>query len=178
MPPAAAPQPVRPEGYPTLDEAYCTGEPGNGFGNAKECYYLACSLGDGASCDMAASYNGNLWPDGRPPNSTETKRDVPSPRRERVDYGAARVSIVGSDWQPLGGPCQGFMDDETCRRFPEIGNCSGTGRGFCDMNFAKGGHCLVVITTGGPPQGDEPGDTHVEVVFIHAGPCRKDPNSQ
>ena len=65
------------EGYPTtqpdgspLTEAYCSkvgDEPGNPVGNSKSCYLIACDKGDKASCDAAATYNGNLWPDGEPP---------------------------------------------------------------------------------------------------------------
>ena len=60
------------EGYPTaqpdgspLNVAYCLrvgDEPNNPFDNAKTCFMIACEEGDRASCDMAATYNGNLSP--------------------------------------------------------------------------------------------------------------------
>jgi hypothetical protein len=46
-----------------LDAAYClrVGDgPTSPFDNAKTCFMVACEEGDRASCDMAATYNGNL----------------------------------------------------------------------------------------------------------------------
>ena len=51
-----------PDGSP-LTEGYCleqSGDPDSPFGNAKECFYRACDMGDEASCEMARSYNGNM----------------------------------------------------------------------------------------------------------------------
>ena len=58
----------QPDGSP-LTEGYCMqagDEPGSPFGNTKTCRMLACDTGDKASCKMAETYNGNLWPDGVP----------------------------------------------------------------------------------------------------------------
>jgi hypothetical protein len=180
------PSPTAPagfEGYPTtqrdgspLDEAYCLSvgnEPGNPFNNAKTCFMIACSLGDKPSCEMAESYNGNLWPDGQPPDSDPTTTPA---KLEGLDYVAARRHILNYGWQPPDGPCEG-VDDGTCRRFPEIGNCSATGLGFCDMHFARKGRCLVIITVGGRPERSEPGGTRVEDVVFRRGPCSKDFNA-
>jgi hypothetical protein len=61
------------EGYPTsqpdgspLTVAFCLrvgDEPNNPFDNAKTCLMVACEEGDRASCDMAATFNGNLSQD-------------------------------------------------------------------------------------------------------------------
>jgi hypothetical protein len=180
--PATAEQPATGPGVALLDGAYCTkhGDDADsgGFGNAKECYMFACSLGDGPACDMAKTYNVNLWPDGVPPGTDGKRGSQPPTERERPDYAAARRVILDSGWQPLGGPCEGFVEDEICRDFPEIGYCQGTGRAFCDMHFERSGHCLVVITAGGRPEGREPGDTFVEDAVISKGPCKKDPNAE
>jgi hypothetical protein len=65
------------EGYPTtqpngapLTEDYCVrvgDKPGSPFDNTKTCLMIACQLGDKASCKMMETYNGNLWPNGVPP---------------------------------------------------------------------------------------------------------------
>jgi hypothetical protein len=178
---AASGRPTTSPGVSTLDEAYCAAHdvaPDSGFDNARECYMLACSLGDLASCDVAKTYNVNLWPDGKPPATAGRRGSPPPARREYLDYVAARGIILEYGWHPLGGPCEGFVEDATCHAFPEIGYCQGTGRGFCDMNFDRNGHCVLVITSGGPPKGGEPGDTRVEDVSIGTGPCLKDPNAR
>ena len=64
------------KGYPTsqpngtpLTADYCSkvgDEVGNPFDNTKTCLMIACDKGDNASCELAATYNGNLWPDGEP----------------------------------------------------------------------------------------------------------------
>jgi hypothetical protein len=59
---------TRPDGSP-LTEDYCGrvgDEPGSAFGNIKTCLMIACDQGDKASCKMAETYNGNLWPEGVP----------------------------------------------------------------------------------------------------------------
>jgi hypothetical protein len=66
------------EGYPTtqpngsaLTADYCVkvgDEPGSLFGNTKSCLLIACDKGDKASCKLAETYNGNLWPEGVPPD--------------------------------------------------------------------------------------------------------------
>ena len=65
------------EGYPTtqpngapLTEEYCVkagDEAGSPFDNTKTCLMIACQMGDKASCKMMETYNGNLWPNGVPP---------------------------------------------------------------------------------------------------------------
>ncbi len=76
------------EGYPTtqpngspLTADYCGkvgDQPGNPFDNTKTCLMIACDKGDQDSCKLAESYNGNLWPEGVPPeeNSEATSNEV------------------------------------------------------------------------------------------------------
>lgn len=91
-----------------------------------------------------------------------------------MEYFNARKIILSYGWEPLGGPCQGAgIDEEVCRAFPEVGNCSGTGVGFCDMHFARKDRCLDVVTTGGAPSNDGPGDTSVRDVAFGSAPCSK-----
>lgn len=47
------------------DAAYCgtiSERPDATFENAKSCYMAACEKGDGEACDLARTYNGNLFP--------------------------------------------------------------------------------------------------------------------
>ena len=37
------------------------------------------------------------------------------------------------------------------RRYPELGYCQGTGRGFCGMKFSKPDRCLFLTTVESPP---------------------------
>lgn len=70
---SGATAPVGLEGYPTtqpdgspLTAAYCLrvgDEPNNTFDNAKTCLMVACEGGDRASCELAATYNGNISQD-------------------------------------------------------------------------------------------------------------------
>jgi hypothetical protein len=92
---------------------------------------------------------------------------------EGMVYVKARPIILSYGWQPLAGPCGG-ANKSTCTDFPEVGNCSGTGVGFCDMNFARRDRCLVVITVGGEPTSDNRDYTVIRDVLFSAGPCSKD----
>lgn len=161
---AAYPQ-TQPDGSP-LDQDYCLGpgsEPASKFDNAKTCFVMACRMGDQASCRMAATYNGNLSPTG--------KANQPG-RLEGMDYFSARKIILRHGWEPVQGTCEGGgSSEDVCREFPEIGNCQGTGIAFCDMRFRRDGRCLDLVTTGGPPDLDGPGDTHVDSVAFLRGPC-------
>ena len=180
---SAVPEPTDREGPSTTEPAvslrgaaYCLGpadNAGSAFDNAKECFMLACSLRDRASCGWAATYNGSGPPIESPPTGSSPRANSSPARWELLAYVEARRTILDSGWQPLSGPCEGFVGDEVCRKYPEIGNCSGTGLGFCDMHFERNGHCLVVITTGGHPRSEEPGETHVEDVVVRKGPCDK-----
>ena len=163
------------EGIPTtkvdgspLDAEYClktANEPGSPFFNTKTCVMISCRTGDQPSCELAETYNGNLWADGEPTKTLKL---------EEMDYFSARKVILGFGWVPLAGPCQGGgVGDVTCRQFPEIGYCQGTGPAFCDMHFSRANRCLVVVTKGGPPDSDGPNDSHVEHVNFGPGPCSK-----
>lgn len=156
--------------YPTdiLDTVDCGDGSGSGPRHAKSCYFVACRDGNRAACDIAAS--------------PRTLREIfgsadAAPRLEDMTYLDARKVILDLGWQPLGGPCEGIINDAVCAAFPEIGNCSGTGLGYCDMTFRRGDRCLVVVTTGGSPDRSQPEGTSVDWVRFHAAPCSKDPNA-
>lgn len=157
---------AQPNGEP-LDQAYCSGpggEPTGPFGNAKACYMAACTNGDRASCSAAASYNGNL-------TQGDDRASVSKPfRLEDMEYLAARKIITGYGWRPVAGRCEGAVDPATCHVFPEIGNCSGTGVGYCDMAFSRKAQCLIVVTTGGAPQTSE-NYAQVRDVSFRSPPC-------
>ena len=97
-------------------------------------------------------------------------------RLEGMEYLQARRIVLGYGWEPLPGDCRGGgTSDEICAQFPEIGNCSGVGVGFCDMTFVRRDRCLRLVTIGGAPDGS-PGDTTVRDVRFARAPCPKDPN--
>jgi hypothetical protein len=90
---------------------------------------------------------------------------------EGMAYPKARRVILGYGWKPVSGNCGGGGTTESiCKKFPEIGNCSGTGVGFCDMLFVRKRRCLSIVTVGGPPP-----DAVVRDVVFSAGPCSKNP---
>lgn len=156
--------------YPTdiLDKVDCGDGSGSGPKHTKSCYFAACRDGYRAACDIAAS--------------PRTLREIfgsadAAPRLEDMDYLEARKVILALGWQPLGGPCEG-VSQATCTGFPEIGNCSGTGLGYCDMTFRRADRCLVVVTTGGSPDRSGPGGTSVDWVRFYKAPCAKDPNER
>lgn len=157
--------------YPSdiAEKTGCGDGSGSGPKHAKSCYFVACRDGNRAACDIAAS--------------PRTLREIfgsadAAPRLEDMDYLAAREVIVGLGWQPLGGPCEGLTNDAVCAEFPEIGNCSGTGLGYCDMTFRRADRCLVVVTTGGSPDRSQPRGTSVDWVRFYRAPCAKDPNER
>ena len=155
--------------YPTdiLDKVDCGDGSGSGPRHAKSCYFVACRDGNRAACDIAFS--------------PRTLREIfgradAAPRLEEMNYLDARKAILARGWQPLDGPCEG-IPDRVCADFPEIGNCMGTGLGFCDMTFRRGDRCLTVVTTDGWPDRAEPDGTPVDWVRFSKGPCAKDPNA-
>ena len=91
---------------------------------------------------------------------------------EGMVYVKARPIILGYGWRPLPGDCGG-ADQLTCARYPEIGNCSGTGVGFCDMTFTRRSRCLVIVTVGGEPRADKRGEPTVRDLQFRVGPCSK-----
>ena len=96
-----------------------------------------------------------------------------SARLEGMTYVKARQVVLSFGWHPLIGGCSGGgTDEQTCARYPEIGNCSGTGIGFCDMTFFRRDRCLILVTVGGSNMGD----ATVRDVQFRRGPCSKDPN--
>ena len=116
-------------------------------------------------------------------NTPNPSRDVPkeapvkavtpkAAKLEGMDYPKARLAILGYGWKPVSGNCGGGgTDDIVCTTYPETGNCSGTGVGYCDMMFVKEQRCLSIVTTGGPP-GD---GAVVDTVMFKAAPCSKNP---
>jgi hypothetical protein len=74
-----------------------------------------------------------------------------SAKLEGMPYSRARKVILRFGWVPVTGACSG-VDERTCRYYPEIGNCSGSGAGYCNMAFTRKGGCLTVVSVGGFPQ--------------------------
>jgi hypothetical protein len=105
-------------------------------------------------------------------NTLATSTPAKPLKLEGMDYFHARKIILGYGWKPIGGPC-GQVSKETCARFPEIDDCSGVQAAPCGMVFIKQDRCLYVGTSGGQPEGDEAGDTHVDSVEFKNGPCSK-----
>lgn len=103
---------------------------------------------------------------------------APKPARlEGIPYARARTIILGYGWKPLPGYCEGGgTSDSICGQFPEIGNCSGTGVGFCDMTFIRNERCLTLVTVGGAPAIGEESEPVIRDVEFSRGPCSKDPN--
>jgi hypothetical protein len=169
----AAKIPVKELGLPTtkpdgssLTAAFCdTKEAARIYGNLKGCSMVACSQGDKQSCEIASQFATQHAP---PPGPTKL---------EGMDYNEARRVVLAMGWVPLTGACEGLMDEQTCRRFTEIGNCSGTGLGFCDMHFQRRGRCLTIITVGGFPDGEIDEEPVVRDVQFSRAPCLKDPNA-
>lgn len=161
---AATPAPTPASAAERVD---CGDERNGGYDNAKACYYDQCNKGDAEACRMAKSFNGNLFPDGDPAKV----------RLEGKAYSDARAVILSLGWSPLEGPCiGGGAGEATCSDFPEIGNCSGTGVGYCDMTFRRKDRCLTVVTTGGAPDRKDPEGVTVDWVRFSKAPCSKDPN--
>lgn len=83
--------------------------------------------------------------------------DPKSARLEGEAYPDARGVILIHGWSPVEGPCMGGgMGESTCSDFPEIGNCSGKGVGYCVMTFRREDRSLTVVTTGGAPDRIDP----------------------
>ena len=96
------------------------------------------------------------------------------PKLEGMEYPKARKIILGYGWVLSPGNCTGIDRnyDNSCARFPEIENCSGTGVGYCDMDFAKPGQCLTVTTVGGPPGNAGKGEeTIVDEIYFSRHRC-------
>lgn len=156
----------QPDGSP-LTASYCDTEAAARiYSNLKACSMVSCEQGDKESCEIARTFAEQHMP-----------RYDPD-RLEGRDYNEARAMILAMGWMPIGGPCQGFMPDDVCRRFPEIGNCSGTGLGFCDMHFKRRDRCLMIVSIGGYPDGTEDGEPSVRDVSFSRAPCRKYPDEE
>lgn len=98
-------------------------------------------------------------------------------RLENMEYLKARKVILSYGWAPVRGDCSGpDVDDHICATYPEIGNCTGVGIGYCDMTFKRGTQCLSLVTIGGAPQ-DRPADTEVRDVSFWRSRCAKNPRS-
>lgn len=91
---------------------------------------------------------------------------------EGMDYEKARAVILGYGWKPFPRGCGGLADEATCARYPELGYCQGTGRGFCGMTYMKKDRCLFLTTVESPPGRGE----YTIVYEVHFGrePCPKD----
>jgi hypothetical protein len=109
------------------------------------------------------------------PVAASVKPTAKTTNLEGMDYVSARKVILGYGWQPLPGNCGGGgASNLTCSTYPEIGNCSGSGVGFCDMTFVRPNRCLVVVTVGGAPDAKKHGESVVRDVQFRRGTCSKD----
>ena len=109
------------------------------------------------------------------PAAASAKPNAKPLKLEGMDYIAAREVILGFGWKPLPGNCGGGgASGLTCSAYPEIGNCSGSGLGLCDMTFARPNRCLIVVTVGGAPNATKDGEPFVRDVQFHRGKCSKD----
>lgn len=121
-----------------------------------------------AGCSQAAPSNATM--------ASEQAKRAPDGVvvREGDDYVAARARLIADGWQPFRDACTGGgTSADTCRAYPEIGNCSGTGVGHCDMQFSRGAECLAIVTVGGAPRADG-GDTRIAGVRTMASACVRD----
>jgi hypothetical protein len=114
-----------------------------------------------------------LSPVGMSVQSASAASAVKPAKLEGMSYPKARRVVLSYGWKPLLGECiGGGTSDDICKRYPEIGNCSGTGLGFCDLYFINKNNkkrCLTLITVGGPPGADS---VVQDVIFSNA-PCQK-----
>ena len=92
---------------------------------------------------------------------------LPTPIKQDMPYVKARKALIDAGWQamprhilPNGTPvcyinAEMGMDatyDEGACDFIEVSSCSGTGMGFCNMQFSDGrGFYLHITTAEGPP---------------------------
>jgi hypothetical protein len=154
--------------YPTdiLDKVDCGDGSGSGPKHSKSCFFEACRQGIRDACDIATSDR---------PLDVIFGVSSGSQKLEDMDYLEARKVVLSLGWQPVEGPCDA-ISQATCADFPEIGNCSGTGLGFCDMHFRRADRCLTVVVTEGPPDMANPEGAPVDWVRFSKAPCKKDPN--
>ena len=104
---------------------------------------LACYLALGAQASSIATANGAER------GIAATARPV---KLEGMPYSSAREIILGFAWNPFKGDCSGpSIDESICLKFPEIVYCSGSGMGFCSMQFYRKNRCLILVTVGGVP---------------------------
>jgi hypothetical protein len=108
-------------------------------------------------------------------NQAVSGKPIAKPMKlEGSSYLAARRTILALGWRPLDGACSGGgISDFTCRAFPEVGNCSGSGSGYCDMTFVRKDRCLVVVTVGGVPSVSNNREPVVRDIVFSQGPCSK-----
>ncbi len=91
---------------------------------------------------------------------------------EGLSYLQARKVILSYGWSPLSANCEG-VSKASCAQFPEIQSCSEVDPGYCGMVFTNKTRCLYLTTSGGEPEGQRDGDTHVTATNFRAGPCFK-----
>ena len=77
----------------------------------------------------------------------------PDERHIDAPYTQVRTEMIRAGYLPtrISGraPCSETLFEETCRTYPEVIDCSGTGAGYCEFNFAKRtGERLTVVTRG------------------------------
>ena len=99
-------------------------------------------------------------------------RSAKASNLEGMDYDRARSLILSYGWTPFRGDCNG-VDENTCARYPEVGNCQMVSPGYCDMSFTKDKRCLIVVTLESPP-GASRGETWVKNVTFLRMPCQNE----
>lgn len=77
----------------------------------------------------------------------------PNERQINAPYVAVRREMISEGYMPTRvrdrRPCDETYFEDTCRMYPEVIECSGTGRAYCEFNFQNAqGHRLTVITEG------------------------------
>ncbi|MBQ1498848.1 MAG: hypothetical protein IIZ38_11090 [Sphingomonas sp.] len=71
------------------------------------------------------------------------------------DYADVRKRLLGAGWIPAeydAPSCSpyGYAPGEECHDRPEILNCSGTGKGYCEGYWIRRPHALRIVTIEGP----------------------------
>ncbi len=93
-------------------------------------------------------------------SSTAIAQEIPKTLKQGMDYAQARKALMNSGWQAVElSPNRdrfGAMDYLIQLGYNEVESCSGTGMGFCRLNFTNAnGRQLAVVTVNNQP-GQQP----------------------
>lgn len=77
----------------------------------------------------------------------------PGERHVNAPYTQVRREMIAAGYRPTQvrdrPPCNQTFFEDTCRAYPEVMDCSGTGRAYCEFNFVNArGQRLTVVTEG------------------------------